>query len=144
MVDSLNGHRRKASYRPYVHVHVQQATDTKRAGRLSFDIALENKGHLPAHITICEIWGGFDGQDKHYNPLNSPHSHVGTCIAPYDRHIIPEIFVGHNFPNPVLPFTLHLWVEYRGVISKVYAVNFSVNRIHGVWEGARQFDTENL
>jgi hypothetical protein len=127
---------------PKVKIRVEEPTDTNTQRHLPFNIVFENQGNGPAHITLCEIRGGFDGKEREYDPLNPIHSPVGTSIATSEQTRIPLTVVGDEFPNPQRQFKLHVWFQYRGEASKLYSANFYINRTNGSWEGGEQHDTE--
>lgn len=131
-----------ADNRPNLRIRVEEPIDNTQ-GRLSFNMLLENQGNVPAHITICEVEGGFEGQPKAYDPLDPLHRPVGMSIEAHEQKIIPLTTAGDGFPNPVHQFNLHIWVQYHGGMSKLYSANFYITRTHGSWEEATQVDTEN-
>lgn len=126
----------EASHRPYLTVSVLEPTDIGGEGGLSFKIAFENRGSVPANLIVWEARGTLMDLDGHEQPIDliEPiQSPVGRSLAPHEVAAIELRFVAGCLPNPPLPFRLRGRVEYRGVTSSTYSTDFDAERVSESW-----------
>jgi hypothetical protein len=134
----------EASHRPYVTMRAKEPADTRTHGRLSFQMVVVNQGPVPAEITAWVVRGTILGltednrqidvpveQTDAIEPIPSP---TGRTLAPHERTRFNLHFAHPGLPNPVLPFRLHVRVEYRGIVAAwSYSTDLAATRVNETW-----------